>query len=226
FHLPDGSHTDLLSNSVEGFFAGTPEEFLTFLQALIPNPSAPDPDAFGKAVAAHPAAAAVFARIAQRPIPASYAQTSYFAVHAFRFLAPDGSARFGRYQWVPEAGEAFLSAEEGAQKAPDFLSRELESRLSTGPAVFRLMLQIAAEGDPTDDCTQLWPADRPVVELGRLEISSLAADSVQAQKPLVFDPNNLTDGIEPTNDPILLVRKPAYADSFSIRSAEVGSAPY
>ncbi len=226
FALPDGTITDVLANSVEGFFAGTPEEFLSFLQALVPGPAGPDPDALSKALAAHPTAAAVFGRISQRPIPVSYAQCSYFAVHAFRFLASDGSVRFGRYQWVPEAGEAYLTPDEGARKGPGFLGEELAARIQSGPVVFRLMLQLAADGDPTEDCTKIWPGDRPVVELGRLEISSLAADSEQTERPLVFDPNNLTDGIEPSDDPILLIRKAAYADSFAIRNGEPVSAPY
>ena len=46
----------------------------------------------------------------QKPVPASYAQTSYHAEHAFLSTAADASRRFGRYHFVPEAGEASLSS--------------------------------------------------------------------------------------------------------------------
>lgn len=226
FALPDGSQTDLLANSVEGFFAPTPEQFRDFLQALVPGPSGPDPDAFSKALQAHPAAAEVAARIARRPVPASYAQTSYFGIHAFRFVASDGSARFARYQWEPEAGEMFLSTDSAATRPPNFLADELAQRLSHGPVCFRLMLQLAANGDPTHDCTLLWPTDRPRVTLGHLEISSLEPDSRSAERTLLFDPARLTDGIELSDDPILLARSPAYVESFAIRTLETPSEPY
>jgi catalase len=57
----------------------------------------------------------------------------------------DGSRRFGRYHFVPEAGEAVLSPEEGARGGANFLRDELESRLRTGPVAFRLLLQLAAD---------------------------------------------------------------------------------
>jgi catalase len=53
---------------------------------------------------------------------------------------------------------------------------------------------LAHESDPTDDATALWPADRPVVDLGRLEVTSISATSEADQRRLVFDPTNRTDG--------------------------------
>jgi catalase len=84
--------------------------------------------------------------------------------------------------------------------------------------VFRLVLQLAAEGDPTDDVTALWPADRPLVELGRLEVSTISPTSAADERRLVFDPTNLTDGIDLSEDPILLARSSAYSISYDHRS--------
>jgi len=106
------------------------------------------------------------------PIPASYAQSRYHAEHAFRFTAADGTSRLGRYHFIPEAGEAYLSPDDAGKRSPNFLRDELDSRLRRGPATFRLLLQVAAPSDATDDPTALWPADRPQVELGRLELIS------------------------------------------------------
>jgi catalase len=84
--------------------------------------------------------------------------------------------------------------------------------------VFRLVLQVAGEGDPTDDATALWPADRPLVELGRLEVTQISPTSAADERRLVFDPTNITDGIELSNDPILLARSAAYSVSYNHRS--------
>jgi catalase len=119
---------------------------------------------------------------------------------------------------VPEAGEASLSPDDAGKRSPSFLREELESRLRNGPVVFRLLLQIAAEADPTDDVTALWPADRPRVELGRLEVTGISPTGAAEERRLIFDPTNRTDGIELSADPILLVRSAAYSISYEHRS--------
>ena len=124
----------------------------------------------------------------QKPIPASYAQASYHAEHAFRFTAADGTSRFGRYHFVPEAGESYLAPDDAGKRSPNFLRDELEARLRGGPAVFRLMLQLAEPGDPTDDPAALWPADRPRVELGRLEVTSVSPTGAADERKLGVRP--------------------------------------
>src|SRR6266851_3829644 len=196
FQLPDGKNADILANSIEGFPVRTPEEFLAFLRAQLPDTvtGKPAPDALPRFLGSHPAARAFIERLMQKPVPASYGQTSYHAEHAFRFTAANGTSRFGRYHWMPETGEAFLSPDESSTRKANFLRDELESRLRNGPVVFRLILQLAGEGDPTDDVTALWPADRTMVELGRLEVSDISPTSAADERRLVFDPTNLTDG--------------------------------
>jgi len=218
--LGGGKTADILANSIDGFVARTPEEFLEFLRAQLPDPATgkPVPDAVPKFVGSHPGAAAFIGRLTQKPVPASYAQTGYHAEHAFLFTAADGTRRYGRYHWIPEAGEAFLTAEDGSKRGANFLRDELQARLRTGPVAFRLELQLAADGDPTDDPTTLWPADRPRAELGRLQITSISPTSAEDERTLVFDPVNRTDGIDLSNDPVLLARSAAYSISYDRRS--------
>jgi catalase len=220
FQLADGKNADILANSVEGFPVRTPEEFLAFLRAQLPDrvTGQPAPDAVPRFLGNHPAARAFIERLMQKPVPASYGQASYHAEHAFRFTTADGTSRFGRYHWVPEAGEAYLSPDDATARNANFLREELESRLRTAPVVFRLILQLAAEIDPTNDVTALWPADRPLVELGRLEVTGISATSAADERRLVFDPANLTDGIDLSADPILLARSSAYSISYDHRS--------
>jgi catalase len=220
FQLPDGKNADILANSIEGFPVRTPEEFLAFLRAQLPDPvtGRPVPDAVPRFLGSHPAARAFVERLMQKPVPASYGQASYHAEHAFLFTAVDSTSRFGRYRWVPEAGEAYLSPDDASTRSANFLREELESRLRNGPVVFRLLLQLAAESDPTDDVTVLWPADRRLVELGRLQVTGISQTGAADERRLVFDPTNLTDGIDLSADPILLARSAAYSISYDHRS--------
>ena len=178
----------------------------------------PVPDAVPRFLDSHPTARAFLERLRQKPVPASYGQASYHAEHAFLFTAADGMRRCGRYRWRPEAGEAYLSPDEASRRSANFLREELESRLQNGPVGFRLLVQLAEESDPTDDVTALWPADRPLVELGRLEVTGISPTGTADERHMVFDPTNLADGIALSADPILLVRSAAYAISYDHRS--------
>ena len=220
FQLPDGKNADILALHIEGFPARTPEEFLAFLRAQLPDSATGEaaPDAVPRFLDSHPATRAFIERLMQKAVPASYGRASYYAEHAFRFTAADGSSRFGRYRWMPEAGEAYLSPDDASTRSTNFLREELEGRLRNGPVAFRLLLQLAGESDPTDDATALWPADRPLVELGRLEVTRISPTSAADERRLVFDPTNVTDGIDLSDDPILLARSAAYSISYDHRS--------
>ena len=220
FQLPDGKNADILALHIEGFPARTPEEFLAFLRAQLPDPATakPAPDAVPRFLDSHPATRAFIERLMQKPVPASYGRASYYAEHAFKFTAADGTSRFGRYRWMPEAGEAYLSPDDASTRSTNFLREELEGRLRNGPVAFRLLLQLAGESDPTDDATALWPADRPLVDLGRLEVTRISPTSAADERRLVFDPTNVTDGIGLSADPIPLARSAAYSISYDRRS--------
>jgi catalase len=222
FQLPDGKNADILALHIEGFPARTPDEFLAFLRAQLPDPAtgAAAPDAVPRFLDSHPATRAFIERLMRKPVPASYGQTSYYAEHVFKFTAADGTSRFGRYRWIPEAGESYLSPDDAGTRSANFLREELEGRLRNGPVAFRLLLQLAGESDPTDDATALWPADRPLVELGRLEVTRISLTSAADERRLVSDPNNITDGICLSADPILRARSAAYSVSYNHRKEE------
>jgi catalase len=212
FHLPGGGSTDIVANAFNGFAVATGEEFLAFLKAVASSgKDAPKPTPLEKFLESHPKARRVVT--APKPVPESFASEPYFGVNAFEFTDAQGKSHFGRYQLRPEAGARFLSAEEAARKPRDFLIDELGERLAKGPARFRIVVQLAAEGDKTDDATEVWPDDRPTVELGVLSVTGKVADGDAAQRALAFDPLHLVDGIEASDDPLLDVRSAAYAVS-------------
>jgi catalase len=211
FHLPVGS-TDIVANAFNGFAVATPEDFLALLRAVSETgPDAPKPTPIEKFLGSHPKALKVVRT--PKPTPASFATEPYFGVNAFVFTNKEGKARSGRYQIRPEAAEKFLTVEEAAKKPANFLIDELGDRLAKGPARFRVIVQLAAEGDPVDDATAVWPGDRPTVELGILSLTKPVANNDAAQRELAFDPLHLVDGIEASDDPLLEARSAAYAIS-------------
>lgn len=213
FHLSGGGETDLVAQSYDGFPTATAEEFLAFLRALAASgPGAPSPSPVEEFAATHPAAKR-FVEAAKAP-PASFATESYYSVDAFRFVNQHGTGRYGRYRIHPVGEERHLDGQETASKSADFLFDELRERLQRGPIEFRVMVQLAAEGDPVDDASATWPADRPQAQLGVLTVER-RSDADERQ--LVFDPARLVDGIEPSGDPLIPARSRIYAISYRRR---------
>jgi catalase len=83
-----------------------------------------------------------------------------------------------------------------------------------------LLVVIAGEGDPVDDPTVEWPADRERVEVGRLELTGPETERERGGDILVFDPTRVVDGIELTDDPILRFRPLAYSVSVERRTSD------
>lgn len=212
FHLLGGLSTDIVSNAFNGFAVANGEDFLALLRAVAESPKdAPKPTPLEKFLEAHPRAMKVIA--APKPTPASFATEPYFGVNAFLFTNSKGQARYGRYQFRPEVGSKFLTADEATGKSPNFLIDELGERLAKGPVRFRLVVQLAAEGDPVNDATAVWPNDRPVVELGVLSVTRKVVNNDAAQRALAYDPLRLVNGIEASDNPLLELRRSVYAVS-------------
>jgi catalase len=220
FYLAD-STTDIVAISLPAFFARTPEDLLAFSDARRADPTTGQPDAarVGAYLEAHPEAIPAVTAAITHPIPASYATMTYHGLHAFGFVASDDTVRFGRYHLVPAAGEAALTDDDAAAQPHDFLRSELGDRLEREPVTFELRAQLAAADDPVDDPTAIWPDDREVVTLGRVELNGLAFDRDRDGDILVFDPTRVPDGIRVSADPILLARSGAYRVSVARRTA-------
>ncbi len=214
FALPDGSKTDMVVLSFNGFPVATAEEFRDFLLAIAASgPDAPKPTAFDKFLSAHPTAKAFVE--APKPPPVSYATLAYFGINAFKFTNAGGVVTFGRYQILPVAGEKFLTKEQVTKMGPDYLIDEIGERVRRGPIKFKLVLQVAAQGDKIDDPSIAWPDTRKKVELGTIAITKTTTESHTADK-LLFLPGAVVPGIEAA-DPMIAVRSAAYPISFSRR---------
>jgi catalase len=214
FTLPDGSRTDIVSLSYNGFPVATAEEFRDFLLAIAASgPDAPHPTAIEKFLSTHPAAKAFVT--APNPPPVSFGTLAYFGVNTFKFTNAKGTVTFGRYQIMPVGGEKRLAKEQASKMGPDYLVDEIGKRVHRGPVKFKLLLQLAEEGDKIDDPSIAWPDSRKKVELGTISISKTTTESHTADK-LLFLPGAVTSGIEAA-DPMIGVRSAAYPISFARR---------
>ena len=216
FTLPDGSTTDVSTQTARLFVSSTPDGFIDLLKALRPGPTMPL--RMGKYFLTHPRmfGALPVLRDANR-LPASYATVEYHGLHAFRWVAADGTDRFVRYHLHPVAGEEFLSGPAAKGKDADYLLHELNHRLAGGPVRFDFRVQIAGPNDSTVDPSAHWKSHETVT-VGTLEITGLDTEREHGDDIVVFDPMRVTDGIEPSDDPVLRFRTLAYSASVKLRT--------
>jgi catalase len=222
FHLPDGEATDIVSVPLVVFLARNPEDFLALTRARIPDPETgqPDPEKLGAYLAEHPEAGIALQKGIPKLAPTtSFATSDYRALHAFCLVDADGRRHWGRYTWEPEEGLEYLTDEQRDAAERNYLQEEIRDRLSEGIARFTLELTLANDDDPLEDPTVEWEGEREVVELGELGVIEVLEEAETPESPLVFDPMRLTDGIEPSDDPILAARPKAYSVSIERRSS-------
>ncbi len=214
FTLPDGSTTDVSTQTARLFVSSTPDGFVDLLKAM--RPGLTQPLRMASYFLTHPRllGALPVLRDASK-VPASYATIAYHGLHAFRWIGADGNARFVRYHLIPAAGEASGSDAQG--KGPDFLTDELAARFARGPVRFDFRAQIAGPGDSTVDPSAAWQSTQ-IVTVGTLDITGLDTEREHGNDIVVFDPMRVTDGIEPSDDPVLRFRTLAYSASVKLRT--------
>jgi catalase len=92
FHLPDGSDSDLVTHSYNGFPTATADEFRDLLLALAASgPDAPKPTPLEKFFETHPVAKTFLT--AEKPAPVSFGTLPYFGVNSFKFTNAKGDTR-------------------------------------------------------------------------------------------------------------------------------------
>ena len=215
FHLPNGSASDIVAHSFNGFPSPTADDFRQLLIAIAASgPGTAKPTALDTYLANHPAAKTFLT--APKPTPISFGTLPYYGVNTFKYTNASGGITYGRYQFLPLAGEHYVADAKVAALAPDFLSDEIRKRVAKGPVKFKLMLQVAAPGDKLDDPSITWPKERRLVELGTISVEKTVPDNDAAQKALLFLPNALPEGIAPA-DPMIDARSAAYPVSFGRR---------
>jgi catalase len=220
FHLPDvhgrRAHTDIVAHSTKYFPTRTGAEFLEFLKAATGDNAA---EAVPEFLGRHPETVRFLED--PKPSPVSFGTQRYFGVNAFKFVK-EGKVTVVRYRIVPVVGEQYVPEEELKTKSETYLFDELPKRLESGAIEFKLLAQIAEDGDVTDDATVMWPEQRSIVELGLIKVEQVlsAEESLKEQKHIIFDPIPRVEGMDVTDDPLLDVRASVYLISGKQRREE------
>ena len=212
FKLTDGTSTDLLGQTSPRFPTNSPEEFVALTEAAL------KPLTFPLFVARHPAmlpALAAGARAKAIGTPASFAEVTFYPIHAYAWLNANGDRTWVRYIFRPEATSA--DRLDQTFSGPDQLGEEMAARLERGPVTHQLWVQVAGAGHDPHSATSVWKGCRELLA-GHVVVTEELPDPEADGSPTVFDPSRIVDGIELSDDPILRYRPAAYSESIARRS--------
>lgn len=218
FVLSDDGHThyDIITNNAYGFVVGTGEGFLDQFKAMRDGKM----DDF---LEKYPHAKYFM----ENQLPAhaySFATEQWHATHAFKFTNAEGKERYFRWRLVPWQGVMKHSKADAAKQSKNFQFEDLEYRLSRNKSFkYRLLAQLAEDGDPTNDSTKVWPETNEFVEMGEIAVENLwsmeqGKPAGWEQKSIIYDPvPRYIDGIDISDDPLFEVRTAVYLISGRIR---------
>ena len=117
------------------------------------------------------------------------------------------------------------SAARSASNDENYLFDDLIQQIHQHPLRWRLMITIGQPGDPTDDATLPWPADRQQINAGTVTIVKVSSEDTGPCAYVNYDPLVLPSGIAPSDDPLLSARSAAYSRSFTLRAGEEAEKP-
>jgi catalase len=214
FRLPDRSATDLLGQTSPRFPTDDPEVFVALTEAT------ERPLTLPLFLAAHPGVlptvvASLRAGATGRPV--SYAEVTFYPIHAYGWLDAEGRRTWVRYTFRATATED--DRLERTFSGRDRLVEEMAARLERGPVVHEVWVQVAGAGDDPHRATSVWRGARELLA-GRIEVTAPVDDpeaGPMSSTPTVFDPGRVVDGIELSDDPILRYRPSAYSESVARR---------
>ena len=202
---------DLLGQTAPRFPVRTPEAFVSMTEAIhdprrLPIWLARNPGAI-PALAANAAAKAA-------GVPRSFAEATYFPVHAYGWRDATDHLRWVRYRFdpVPRAGHVRTEPPTGR----DGLFEEMRARLASGSVSFDVRVTVARVTDDPHDPMSVWRGAREL-SAGILTVTGEARDPEESGGLVVFDPTRVVDGIELSDDPILRYRPSAYSVSIARR---------
>jgi catalase len=221
FTLRDGGVWRTAMVPLPVFIVKDAKSFYGQLVASIPDPKTgkPDPEKMKAFLATHPETARAFGLIRAHSFASGFANETYNSLNAFRFINAAGISTPVRWSMVPE--DSFEPAPAQAPSSDqNYLFDALAARVARGPVQWLLVVTLGRPGDPTNDATLPWPADRTRVVVGAMSVVGLQTEAPGNCRDINFDPLVLPPGIAPSDDPLLSARSAVYSADFTKRIGE------
>jgi catalase len=222
---------DLVGNNIPVFFIQDAMKFPDLVHAVKQEPDRGFPQAqsahdnFWDFVSLMPESTHMLMWVmSDRAIPRSFRFMEGFGVHTFRLVNDQGRSTFVKFHWKPLLGMQSVMWNEAVKingADPDFHRRDLWDAITMGtPPEWELGMQLF-DDDFADrfefdvlDPTKVIPEELvPIRRVGRLVLDRVVDNFFAETEQVAFCTQNIVDGIDFTNDPLLQGRNFSYLDT-------------
>src|SRR5262249_7299069 len=157
----------------------------------------PDPAKMKELLDRHPETVQALTLIKSQPFSSGFANSTFHSLHAFRFINAAGDSVPVR--WILAPLQPFHAAS-AAATPPDksYLFDALIAQIHRQPLRWHLVLIVGQPGDPTNDPSAAWPAEREQVDVGTVTLDRVESDDTSPARDINFDPLVLPAGIAPS----------------------------
>jgi catalase len=226
FYTEDGNW-DLVGNDLGIFFIRDAIKFPDVIHALKPDPVTfrQEPARIFDFMSQTPESMHMLVNLfSPRGIPANYRTMQGFGVNTYRWINADGDSHLVKYHWMPRAGvKSLTEADAAAIQSQDLghATKDLYEAIEAGDyPEWDLLVQLMADGehpeldfDPLDD-TKVWPEnDFPPQRVGTMVLNRNVSDHFNENEQIAFGTGVLVDGLEFSDDKMLVGRTFSYSDT-------------
>ncbi|WP_090236503.1 catalase [Fictibacillus solisalsi] len=226
FYTEDGNW-DLVGNNLKIFFIRDAIKFPDLIHAFKPDPvtNVQDGQRIFDFISSTPEAMHMITFLfSPWGIPANYRQMQGSGVNTYRWVNAEGEAVLVKYHWEPKQGIKNLTqkdAEELQGKNFNHATQDLYEHIEKGEyPEWELLVQIMSDDehpeldfDPLDD-TKLWPEDQfPWLTVGKMVLDRNPEDYFTEVEQAAFGTGVLVDGMDFSDDKMLLGRTFSYSDT-------------
>ena len=222
YEMADGEEWRTAMINLPVFPFKDPQAFYDNMMASAPDPVTHQPDPAKQAafMASHPETVHAIEVFKSHEPSSGFDNTTFYGLTAFIFTNGEGKATPVRWTLVPEHQYVAASAAGTPSGDKNYLFLGVISSIEQHPLRWHLLLTLGQPGDPTNNSTSEWPADREKVDAGTLTLDTVEAEATSATRVVNFDPLVLPAGISPSDDPLLSARSGVYSESFTRRAGE------
>ncbi|MFF2605192.1 catalase [Arthrobacter koreensis] len=226
FYTEDGNW-DMVGNNLGVFFIRDAIKFPDVIHSLKPDPVTfrQEPARIFDFMSQTPESMHMLVNLfSPRGIPADYRHMQGFGVNTYRWVNADGESKLVKYHWQPRQGVKSLTEEDAANiQAGDLghASKDLYEAIERGDyPQWELYVQMMDDNDhpeldfdPLDD-TKTWPEEVFVPQLvGTMTLNRNVSDHHNENEQISFGTGVLVDGLEFSDDKMLVGRTFSYSDT-------------
>jgi catalase len=226
FYTEDGNW-DLVGNNLAVFFIRDAIKFPDVIHSLKPDPVTfrQEPARIFDFMSQTPEALHMLVNLfSPRGIPANYRTMQGFGVNTYRWLNAQNESVLVKYHWIPKQGvKSMTAADAAAVQANDLghASHDLYEAIEAGDyPQWELHVQMMSDEehpeldfDPLDD-TKVWPENEfPTRYVGKMVLNRNVTNFFAENEQLAFGTGVLVDGLDFSDDKMLVGRTFSYSDT-------------